>query len=98
MTREEAIKEIRMLYVQNPRKAWSYQRTKACEMAIKSLEAWDKILKDVRRYELNCHFGADETKCKLCNNNVFGSIQSIIKKHLKEVEANEDRNSCEETV
>lgn len=82
MTKEEAITELNTFKIG----AKSEIGENALDMAIRSLEAWDKVLKDVRRYELNCHFGVDDTKCKLCNETVFDSIQSIIKKHMKEVE------------
>lgn len=87
MTREEAIKNINALNAVCWQKDfYDEEFEEALTLAIRNLEAWDKILKDVRRYELNCYFDADETTCKLCNNNVFGSIRSIIQKHLKEVE------------
>jgi hypothetical protein len=58
---------------------------KAIEMAIASLEAWERVKDDIHEYETDCMVSADCQDCKDCNVAMFKSIYHIIDKHLQEV-------------
>ena len=55
----------------------------------RSLEAWDNVRDDIGAYRADCELADDyenDSDCRQCTANVFGSIERIIDKHLKEVE------------
>ena len=57
----------------------------AFDMAIKGLEAWERVKDDIHEYETDCMVSADCADCKDCNVVMFKSIYQIIDKHLQEV-------------
>lgn len=57
----------------------------ALNMAIASLEAWERVKDDIHEYETDCMVSADCQGCKDCNVAMFKSIYYIIDKHLQEI-------------
>ena len=48
-------------------------------------EYYERVLDDVLRYRADCEFvnEYEEAECRQCNENVFGSIERMLKKHLR---------------
>ena len=58
----------------------------AHDIAIKSLEAWEKVRAEIGIYEADCRLQGGTDECEKCNSNVFGSIYRIIDKYTAESE------------
>lgn len=94
MTIEEAIRELEEDKAMYMPREWIEELDRdtpdgrlitALEMAIKSLEAWEKVKEEINELsELN-HIGDHFDDCKL-------DVLKIINKHLKEVEKNQREN------
>ena len=56
----------------------------AIDMAIRSLEAWEKVRAEIGMYEADCRLQGGTDECEKCNSNVFGSIYRIIDKYKAE--------------
>lgn len=85
MTNEEAIELIKVAQAEVE---WScpMDYAAAFDLAIKSLEAWEKVRAEIGMYEADCRLQGGTDECGKCNSNVFGSIYRIIDKAESEVQ------------
>ena len=82
MTREQAIQTINNNYPSSSKGEYEDLRN-ALNMAIRSLEAWDKVMKEMEE-KLHFYDGMHDAMPNI----LYGISESfdIIKKHMKEVE------------
>ena len=45
-------------------------------------EHHEKIKEDLRRYEADCKFASDDSSCGICLDNIFGSFERMLDRHL----------------
>ena len=85
MTNQEAIELIKVAQAEVE---WScpMDYAAAFDLAIKSLEAWEKVKAEIGIYEADCRLQGGTDECEKCNSNVFGSIYRIIDKYKAESE------------
>lgn len=55
----------------------------ALKISIQSIEAWDEVLYEIKRYRADCELSSEGEPCAPCTKAVFDSIENIIKKHIK---------------
>lgn len=82
MNVEETV--VRLLHIRQSVKL-SINECIALENAIKTLQAQQRIKERIRSYRLDCEFAGLGmlAECKICNKNVFDSIEKIIDDELK---------------
>ena len=85
MTREEAIKVLRSLYNVQRLDALTREEMTAVDMAIKSLEAWEKVKKEMDETISTCE--SNTMRSTWCDGELAGFLQSkdIIDRNLSEV-------------
>lgn len=79
MTNQEAIELIKVAQAEVEWRC-PMDYAAAFDLAIKSLEAWEKVRAEIGMYEADCRLQGGTDECEKCNSNVFGSIYRIIDK------------------
>ena len=65
--------------------AFGYEAKSAFDIAIKSLQAWDKVTEEIKELKEQEFQRADRSDCALAECYAYQTVQDIIKKHLGEI-------------